>query len=100
MHLIDPQGIDLRHPEKSPGICRWSRIEDIDLILVLENDIDHVLEHGRLFESRIHGCRFDEVFSFGGYISKLEEPSDLVFDVLFRSLNGFGGINFTGMEIG
>src|SRR2546426_2138839 len=45
---------------------------------VLEHQVHHALEHGRLFERRVHGRRFDERVRLGGNLGELEEPADLL----------------------
>jgi hypothetical protein len=74
--------------DQAPRIGSGGGVEDVDVVLVLEHEVDHVLEHRRLFERGIHRRRLDEFVSLGGDVGELEKPADLLADLLLAALDG------------
>ena len=99
-HLIDPQRVDLGHPEQAPGVGGGGGVEDVDVVFVLEHEVYHVLEHRRLFERGVHRRRLDEVISLGGDVRELEEPADLLANLQLAALDALPGVNLAAPEIG
>src|SRR5437867_4772966 len=99
-HLVHPEGVDLRHAEQPPGVGGRRRVEHVDLVVALQHHLDHVLEHRRLLEGRVHRRRLDEIVGFGRDVRELEEPLDLLADLLLGALDRVPGVDLVGPEVG
>ena len=95
-HLVDPHGVDAGHAQQAAGVGGGRGVEDVGLVLVLEHQVNHVLEHGRLFERRVHGRRLDELVGLGLDVGKLQEPLDLLANLLLGLLDGVLGVDLVG----
>jgi len=86
-NLVDPQRVDLRHAEQATRVGGRRGVEDVDVVLILEHEIDHVLEHRRLLERGVHRGRLDEVVGLGRDVGELEKPPDLLTDFHLAALD-------------
>ena len=98
-HLVHPKRVDLRHPQEPPGVGRGRRVEDVEVVFVLEHQIDHVLEHRRFLEGRVHRGRLDEVVGLGRDVGKLEKPVHLLADLVLGPLDGVLGVDLEGKAV-
>jgi hypothetical protein len=66
----------------------------------IEHEIDHVLEHRRIFECRVHRRRFDEMVGLRGDVGELQKPPDLLADLNLATLDALSRIDLVSPKVG